>query len=326
MTRNKKVVVIGGGTGTFVVLSGLKQYPLDISAIITMMDSGGSTGKLRDQYGVLPPGDARQALVALSECSQEWRKLFLYRFEDGDLEGHNFGNLFLTALEKVTGNFNQALALAQQLLKTKGNVIPITLHKTHIVAELENGSIIKHEAYIDKREKHSPIKKLFLEKNVPVNPTALTVLSEADVIIVGPGDVFTSVLCNFTFPEVISAFRKSNAKKVFIMNLMNSTGQADNFSTSSYLNVFSSFLGKNPFNTIICNDAPIPKALKEYYRVHGEEEIWDDLPTSTHYTVVRKDLLSSQIVRKLKSDTASHGLVRHDELKLAHCIFTEVLQ
>lgn len=326
MAHEKKIVVIGGGTGTFTVLSGLKKYPFSLSAIITMMDSGGSTGKLRDQYGVLPPGDVRQALVALSECSQEWRKLFLYRFADGDLEGHNFGNLFLTALEKVTGNFTQTLRLAQQLLKTKGTVIPITLHKTHIMAELEDGQLLKHEAYIDKRERHSPIKKLFLEKNVPVNQSAVSAITDADVIIVGPGDLFTSILSNFIFPNIVTAYNKSTAKKVLVMNLMNSTGQADSFTTQEYLHTFSKYLGKNPFNYIICNNKPIPTGLKKYYSEHGEEELIDDLLPNVSYTLVREDLLSTHLSVKERYDTASRGLVRHDKEKLASCLLAHVLQ
>jgi len=133
----KKITVIGGGTGTFVVLSGLKKYPLDLSVVVTMMDSGGSTGRLRDQLGILPPGDLRQCLVALSDAPLLWRKLFLYRFEKGDLEGHNFGNIFLAALEKVSSNYDEAIETVSYVLKTMGKVIPVTLNKLHLVAEYE---------------------------------------------------------------------------------------------------------------------------------------------------------------------------------------------
>src|SRR3989344_7254506 len=137
----KKITVLGGGTGTFVVLSGLKKYPLDLSAIVTMMDSGGSTGRLRDQLGVLPPGDLRQCLVALSEASELWRKLFLYRFEKGDLKGHNFGNIFLSALEKVSENYNEVIESVSFVLKTKGKVIPVTFEKAHLCVKYESGKI-----------------------------------------------------------------------------------------------------------------------------------------------------------------------------------------
>src|SRR3990167_7767430 len=134
----KKIVLIGGGTGTFVVLSGLKKFPFNLSVIVSMMDSGGSTGRLRDQLGVLPPGDLRQCLVALSDASDLWRKLFLYRFESGDLQGHNFGNIFLTALEKVSSNYNEVMDTASYVLKTKGSVFPVTFEKTHVCVKYQN--------------------------------------------------------------------------------------------------------------------------------------------------------------------------------------------
>ena len=145
----KKITVIGGGTGSYVVLTALKTLPLDLAAIVTMMDSGGSTGRLRDQLGVLPPGDLRQCLVALSEAPELWRKLFLYRFENGDLKGHNFGNLFLSALEKVSEDYNTVLDTVSYVLKTKGKVIPVTFDKTHLCVQYESGTIIKGEGNID---------------------------------------------------------------------------------------------------------------------------------------------------------------------------------
>ena len=160
----KKITVIGGGTGTFVVLSGLKKYPLDLSVVVTMMDSGGSTGRLRDQLGILPPGDLRQCLVALSDAPLLWRKLFLYRFEKGDLEGHNFGNIFLAALEKVSDSYDEAIETVSYVLKTKGNVIPVTLNKLHLVAEYENGKKVTGEGLIDENHSEkSRIKIAYLE-------------------------------------------------------------------------------------------------------------------------------------------------------------------
>ncbi|MEK9179396.1 MAG: 2-phospho-L-lactate transferase CofD family protein, partial [Patescibacteria group bacterium] len=172
----------------------------------------------------------------------------------------------------------------------------------------------------------SPIKRLFLEKKVPVNQVAVSTITEADVIIVGPGDLFTSLLSNFIFPGIVTAYKKSSAKKVLIMNLMNSTGQADSFTTRDYVAMFCNYLGRKPFDFIICNNKKIPFGLKKYYAEHGEEELTDDLQPNSSYTLVREDLLSTHIYAKEKYDGASRGLVRHDEEKLASCLLTHVLQ
>ena len=190
----KKVTVIGGGTGTFVVLSGLKEYPFDLGVIVSMMDSGGSTGRLRDQLGVLPPGDLRQCLVALSEAPLLWRKLFLYRFESGDLANHNFGNIFLSALEKVTKSYDKVIETVSYVLKTKGKVIPVTFDKTHLCVTYESGKTIKGEGNIDEDNKEkSRIKKAYLDPLVQANPEALKRIKQSNFIIIGPGDLYTSI-------------------------------------------------------------------------------------------------------------------------------------
>ena len=183
----KKVTVIGGGTGTYVVLFGLKKHSSDLSAVVSMMDSGGSTGRLRDQLGVLPPGDLRQSLLALSEAPDLWRRLFLYRFEQGDLKGHNFGNIFLSALEKVCPDYNTVLETVEYVLKTKGKVVPVTFSKTHLCVQYENGSVIKGEGNIEaNNSEKSKIVKAYLEPEVVANNEAIQVLNDSDYIIVGP--------------------------------------------------------------------------------------------------------------------------------------------
>lgn len=321
----KKVVVIGGGTGTFAVLSGLKQYDVELSAVITMMDSGGSTGRLRDQYGVLPPGDIRQALVALSQSDQVWRQLFLYRFDSGDLAGHNFGNIFLTALEKITGNYEQSLELAQQILGVKGAVIPITLEKTHLTATLTDGTVIKTEALIDQKIKRAPIEKLILEDHIPVNPKALEAISAADVIVIGPGDVFTSVLPNFVFSDFVQKYSLSKAKKVFILNLMNKVGQTDNFKATEHLKTYEKYIGIHPFEYVLVNTAAIPPSVREHYAKYGEDEIVNDLPTQEYYKVCTGDFLSDIPVEEQQGDKLSRSLIRHSPEKLASYIWNEII-
>ena len=326
MSMKKKVVIIGGGTGTFAILSALKRYDVDIAAIITMMDSGGSTGRLRDQYGVLPPGDIRQALVALSDSDKMWRRLFLYRFETGDLKGHNFGNIFLTALEKVTHDFEKSIETAQTILHTKGSVIPVTLYKTHIVATLTDGTIIKTEALIDIKEKRKPIQSLALLRKVASNPRAITALQEANLIIVAPGDLYTSILPNFMFNDIIQNFRSSKSPKVLISNLMNKNGQTDEFKLSDYIRVLSEYLGENPFSHILVNETPIPKEIITHYEQVGENTVLTDLSSDNKVTLYKKDFISDHIYKSGKGDILERSLLRHDGRKVAHFLWKNFLR
>lgn len=325
MQKPKEIVIIGGGTGTYVTLFGLKKYPVNLSAIITMTDSGGSTGKLRDQYGVLPPGDVRQALVALSDSEQVWRELFLYRFANGDFEGHNFGNLFLSVLEKLTGNFEKSISLAQTILKTKGQVIPVTLEEAHINAQLIDGSILKTEALIDQKVKRLPIKKLFLNKPTQVNPKALDVLKKADLIIVSPGDLYTSILPVFMFKEIVQSYKESSAKKVLVLNLMNKLGQTDNFQASDFLKVYTQNLGQNCFDYIVSNKKAINPEILAHYTKSGESQVKNDLRSLTNLKVLETDLISQAPIQKQPGDKLSRSLLRHDSEKLARFIYREII-
>ena len=281
-----------------------------------MMDSGGSTGRLRDQYGVLPPGDIRLALVALSDSDKMWRRLFLYRFENGDLQGHNFGNIFLTALEKVTHNFERTIEAAQSILHTRGSIIPVTLNKTHLVATLKDGTLLKTEALIDIKEKRASIKKLALLKQVPSNPKAVQAILESDLIIIGPGDLYTSVLPNFMFADVVRAYQKSKAVKVFMSNLMNKFGQTDDFALSDYLNVYKKYLGNDPFSYVLIHDKPIPSAIISLYAKNGENAVQCDVVSDEKITIYKNDFISDHIYTSAKGDILSRSLLRHDGRKV----------
>jgi len=326
MTNTPRVVVIGGGTGTFVSLFGLKQYPVNLSAIITMTDSGGSSGKLRDQYGVLPPGDIRQALVALSDSDRIWRELFLYRFEKGDFQGHNFGNVFLTVLEKLTNNFEKSIELAEEILKTKGQVIPVTLENGNINAKLKDGTVIKTEALIDQKVKRAAIAELSLDREIKANPKAITALQEADIIIVGPGDLYTSVLPVFTLSDIVHAYQNSKAKKVFVLNLMNKLGQTDNFRASDFLQAYSQYLGKNPFQVLIANNAPLPPQIVKRYNEFGESEVVNDLENQPEISVYSGDIISQLAHETSASDALERSLIRHDPEKLASFIWEKIIR
>ncbi len=272
--KPKKVVVIGGGTGTFMVLSALKDYLVSLTAIVSMADDGGSTGVLRDQYGVLPPGDIRRALVALSESGDTLRALFNYRFENGDFEGHSFGNLFLSALHKITGDFGSAVKEASRVLNIKGNVFPVTLSDVRLSAKLSDGSIIKGETNIDipvRGIKRSKIERVWLTPAASINPEAAKALAKADMIIIGPGDLYTSLIPNLLVEGVAEAIKNSKAKKVYICNLMTKRGETDNFKGADFMREIEKYLGAGILDYAIFNNKKPAKRILKKYRKEGAE-------------------------------------------------------
>ncbi len=314
----KTVTVIGGGTGTFVVLSGLKQYPLSLGVIVTMMDSGGSTGRLRDQLQVLPPGDLRQCLVALSEAPLLWRKLFLYRFEQGDLKGHNFGNIFLSALEKVCPNYNEVIKTASFVLKTKGKVIPITFNKTHLCVEYENGKIVKGEGNIDENiEEKSRIKKAFLEPQVDPCPEAIERIKNSDYLIVGPGDLYTSIVPVLLARGIKEAIIASKAKIVYVMNLMTKSGQTTNYQASDHIADLKQYLGRDP-DFIIVNNGKIPQNILKWYLDHEEKPVTGDLNKGNFEgEIITDDVVDNKRFEQDETDVKTRSILRHNSKKLA---------
>lgn len=313
----KKVTILGGGTGSFVVLSGLKAYPLDIAAVVTMMDSGGSTGRLRDQLGVLPPGDLRQCLVALSEAPVLWRELFLYRFEKGDLKGHNFGNIFISALQKVCDNYQDVIDTASYVLKIKGKVIPVTFKDTNLGVEYTSGKILKGEGNIDEDNlEKSKIKRAFLEPEVNAHENAIKRIKESDVIIIGPGDLYTSIIPILLAKGIKQAITESSAKVVYILNLMTKCGQTTDYKGSDHVDDITKYAGKEP-DTVIVNTAQIPKDVLEWYKEHNEFVTENDLANSPFKgKVVEADLISQEEFTKPQSDILSRSILRHDTNKL----------
>jgi len=317
----KKITVIGGGTGSYVVLTALKTLPLDLAAIVTMMDSGGSTGRLRDQLGVLPPGDLRQCLVALSEAPELWRKLFLYRFENGDLKGHNFGNLFLSALEKVSEDYNTVLDTVSYVLKTKGKVIPVTFDKTHLCVQYESGTVIKGEGNIDENNPEmSRIVRAYLEPEAKPNEDAIKRIHESDCLIIGPGDLYTSIIPILIVDGIRQAIMTSHAKIIFFMNLMTKTGQTTNFKTQDFLADLTRYLGKEP-DYLIVNNGAIPQSILDWYASHHEQVVDNNLDTKRFRgTILKEDLINRNHIAKSSADALTRSILRHDSKKL-----TEVL-
>jgi len=221
--KRLKIVTIGGGTGSFTLLRGLKKYPVDISAIVSMADDGGSTGVLRDELGVLPPGDVRQCLVALSDSSDVLRRLMNYRFAAGKLKGHSFGNLLLSGMEKITGSFSEGVEEVSRILNVRGEVIPVTKDNISLCMELNSGKILNGQSEIWKSDiiEKNGIKKFYLKPTVKANPRAISRLKEADVVVIGPGSHYGSVLPNLLVEGISSAIVKSKAIVIYNCNLVN---------------------------------------------------------------------------------------------------------
>lgn len=313
--KPKHIVVIGGGTGTYTVLSGLKKHPIYLSAIVSMADDGGSTGVLREEFGILPPGDVRRALIALSHQPNQFLvDLFNYRFKEGGVNGHNFGNLILTALERVTGNFEQAVEKAAQMLDVRnGQVIPVTLSKISLACELEDGSVVRGETNIDvpKHDGTLRVARAWIEPKGRPNPRAIRVIKDADLIIVGPGDLYTSIIPNFLVPGVREAVIKSDAKKIYIMNLMTKYGETHGFVAEDFLETIEGYLDKKIFDIALVNSKKPAESLLKKYRKENSFFI-DDFFTRPPGTRKPK-LVHSDFLR-------AGSLIRHDPEKLAHAI------
>lgn len=314
----KKITVLGGGTGTFVVLSGLKQFNVDLGAVVTMTDSGGSTGKLRVQLGVLPPGDLRQCFVALSEAPDLWRKLFLYRFENGDFQGHNFGNIFMSALEKVSPSYDEVLSTVKFVLKSKGDVYPVTHKTTHLCVEYENGKILKGEGHIDENQmEQSRIKRAFLEPEVEAHSTAIARIMDSDMIVIGPGDLYTSIIPVLLPQGIQKAIQNTKAKLVYVVNLMTKSGQTVNYTARNHVEDLERYTGRK-IDVIISHEGPIEERILDWYEDHHEHPVKDDLGSDTR--VIRTSVADNTTVTKSKGDALTRSILRHDSNKLAAVI------
>ncbi len=322
MDNLKKIVVIGGGTGTYTVLSGLKKYTPHLTAIVTMMDSGGSSGRLRDEFGQLPAGDVRQALVALSSESSALRELFNYRYsKGGGLEGHSFGNLFLTALAETTGGMDKAVQEASAILNIQGKVLPITTTDSTLIAEYEDGRIVEGEGNIDEPENIGDvkIKSIYLKPRATVYEPSLQAIAEADLIVMGPGDLYTSLIPNLLVAGVGEAIQKSPAKKVYIMNLMTKFGQTYGFKASDFIGELEKYVGQC-INFVLINNKELPKdVIERYYEEDKDVPVQDDLQDNG-FQIIRNDFLASDPVKKKSGDVLKRSLLRHDSDKLAQAI------
>lgn len=249
--RGPRIVAIGGGTGLSSLLRGLKTYTSNLSAIVTVADDGGSSGRLRDEYRILPPGDFRQCLIALADAEPLMKQLFDHRFKEGSLDGHAFGNLFIMAMADVTGNFEQALRESGKVLAVKGTIVPSTLQDVTLVASI-NGSTVEGESRIPKQ--NAPISHVFLKPDgVQVNPEAAQAIINAELIIVGPGSLYTSILPNLLVDGMVEAIKASPALKLYICNLAAQPGETDGYGVQDYLRVIREHVGENLFDFVLVN-------------------------------------------------------------------------
>ena len=315
--NNLKIAVIGGGTGSFTLLSALKEYSHSIAAIVNMADDGGSTGVLRDELGTLPPGDVRQCLVALSD-SPKVRDLFSYRFEEGTFAGHAFGNLLLSALEKTTGSFSEAVETASEILRVNGIVVPATLDNVRLKMEWPEASVIlQGERVIDADYfEHDPRRAtLTLVPNAKANPTALAAIEQADLIVVAPGDLYTSLGPLLVIGGIGEALRTTKATVIYVSNLVTKKGQTEGFTVSDHASEIERFAG-GPFLDYVLYNQQIPDAkLAKRYEAEGAflVPIDADVLATCSYKAVGGNFLGG-IVEGHPSDVlpVTRSLIRHD--------------
>ncbi len=314
-----RIVTIGGGTGTFVVLSGLRTIPgVMATAIVSSADDGGSTGRLRDAYGILPPGDARQALVALAEPDTMLRELFTYRFRKGDVAGHNLGNLFITALADIIGSDAAAIEEASRILRITGKVLPVSERAARLKALLADGSELIGEHVIDERAHgRAHIRKLALAEPVLISRAARRAIVEADLIVLGPGDLYASTIAALLPSGVSQALSESAAKIVYVMNLFTKVGQTDRYTASKHVREIEQY-AKRSIDAVLMHVNVLPDEALAQYAKEGEHPVMDDLGDDRR--VRRLPLASVAIVPAVPEDPVPRSLIRHDSGKIADAL------
>jgi uncharacterized cofD-like protein len=314
LIKGPKMVAIGGGTGLSTMLRGLKSYSSNITAVVTVADNGGGSGMLRQDLGILPPGDIRNCLLALADTEPIMQNLLQYRFEDGILKGQSFGNLFLAAMGGISTNFEEAVQKMSDVLAVTGTVLPVTLDDVQLCAELDDGFVICGESQISKHNAtHTgSVKRVFLEPQTarPL-PDVVDAIREADVVILGPGSLYTSIIPNLLIEEVREALKKSKAIKVYVCNVMTQPGETDGFSVLDHVKAIERHSYKGIINYCIVNTSELPPELVQRYVKDGAEKVKVDF-----------ELLDKENIKVISGDFASfkQNYVRHDPKGLADAI------
>jgi uncharacterized cofD-like protein len=310
LNRGPKIVAVGGGTGLSMLLKGVKKITNNLTAVVTVGDDGGSSGRLREEMGVLPPGDIRNCIAALADDEDLVTKLFQYRFKTGEgLEGHSFGNLFLTALCSITGDMVRAVKESSNVLSIRGRVLPSTLDDMKLVAEFEDGRTVRGESNIP--EAKGKIKRLYSDPdNCKALEDVILAIKSADLIILGPGSLYTSVIPNLLIKEIVEEIANSSAKKIYVCNIMSQPGETDDFAVSDHINAITEHAGnKNIIDAVLVNDS-MPKNLAEKYEEAGQLPVKLDVEN-----------IDVQIVSKKLIEENREGLVRHSSNRVSRAIY-----
>lgn len=313
LNKGAKIVAVGGGTGLSMLLRGIKKYTNNITAIVTVGDDGGSSGRLREEMGILPPGDIRNCIAALGDDEDLITELFQYRFKTGEgLEGHSFGNLFLTALCSITGDMVRAVKESSKVLNIRGVVLPATLDDMKLAAEFEDGRIIHGESNIP--EAHGQIKTLFTEPaNCKALPEALAAINEADLIILGPGSLYTSVIPNLLVSGISDAIAQSKAKKIYVCNIMTQPGETTDYSVASHVNALIKHAGSRSIVDAVLVNNSLPENISEGYAASGSIPVRLDMENIAPIGI---EVVSQKLIQENKN-----GLVRHSSNRVARAVY-----
>ena len=306
----KKVVVLGGGTGMSTLLKGLKLFPLDISAIVSVCDDGRNTGALRKEFNTVAVGDIRKVMISLSETEPLFEKLLEYRFKtDSGLNGHNVGNLLLTALSNITGNMSDGIETIGKVLKLKGKIIPLTEDCVTLMGEMEDSSIIEGEHNITLSDKK--VKRVYYKDSVNVNLSALQAIEEADLIILSMGSIYTSIIPNLLCNEITETIDKSNSKLMYISNMMTQPGETDSYKVSDHINEINKYLGNKKIEVVLANNGTIPKEmLKKYETLEQKDEVILDKKNIENVEIIENNYV-----------TVENDIIRHKVEKLSLDIY-----
>ena len=312
---NKKVVVLGGGTGLSVLLSGLKRFPLDITAIVSVCDNGSSAGRLREEFNIPAVGDIRRVIVSLSETEPLVESLFNYRFKtSSDLNGHTVGNLILTAASEITGNLSDGIEALSKVFNLKGKVVPLTEDNVVLMALMEDGSVVEGETQITLSEKK--IERVYYKEEPVITPEAIKSIKEADALILSMGSIYTSIIPNLINKDVIDAIDSSKAMIMYVSNMMTQPGETDGFSVSDHVNLLNSYLGKRKLDTVLVNNKKVNESILSKYQNEEEKDLVEvDYENLGNVKVIDDDYFIIE-----------DGMIRHDALKLSFSIFAELLK
>lgn len=316
--KQLKVVLIGGGTGLSVLARGLREYPIDITAIVTVADDGGSTGKIRNEMDIPAPGDIRNVIAALSDVEPILVELFQYRFEEHQIEGHSLGNLLLAALTNIKNDFGHAVKELSKILNIKGKVIPSTNTNVMLNAILEDGEIVKGESKIPQKNKR--IERVYLEpSNVEPMEEAIDALTEADLIVLGPGSLYTSVISNLCVKGMSDAILSSKAPKLYISNIMTQPGETNNYDVLDHINAIHDHAGKQFIDYVICSDEKYDEDILKHYKNRNAQPVVMNEDDLTKNNI--KIITSSHLV-----EVYDQYLVRHNNKELAKLIYDLALE